>query len=137
MGLVPPRLRAERSRFRPSTPATRILVRDFPHDPVISDDQDRVVPGHRRTLFAAACFARGVSAGPREQILPVRDRAVFPVADDVVPAGTHRELLPLDPPEPPPAERPWPLTNKAMAAQHVADITAIEGLAADGGGSQA
>jgi hypothetical protein len=68
-----------------------------------------------------------VGAGADKRILLVLDQAGWHTSGEVaLPEGIHLEFLPTGSPELQPAERPWPLTNEAIANRLFEQISEIE-----------
>ena len=88
-----------------------------------------ILPTVNMELFSVALreFAKKVGAGEEKHVLLVVDRAGWPRGGEVeVPEGIHLEFLPSGSPELQPAERPWPLTNEALANRLFEEIEQME-----------
>jgi hypothetical protein len=85
-------------------------------------------------LFAAALarFAAAVGAGPGERVILVLDGAGWHVgAGLAVAEGLRLEFPPPYSPELRPAERPWPLTNQAIANRRFAGLADLDAALAE------
>jgi transposase len=79
--------------------------------------------------LALGCFAREVRAGKSKRILLVLDQAGWHTAKKKllrVPEGVHLEFLPSHSPELQPSERPWPLSDEAVANRYFEEIEELE-----------
>jgi transposase len=70
-------------------------------------------------------FAEEVGAGEEKRIVLVVDKAGWHTGGEV-PEGIEQEFLPSGSPELMPAERPWPLTNEALANRLFEEIEEME-----------
>ena len=75
---------------------------------------------------------RGLRAGPDRRVIPVLDGAGWHASERLtVPAGLRLEFLPPYSPELQPAERPWPLTDAALADRHFTGLAELDAALAE------
>jgi DDE superfamily endonuclease len=78
--------------------------------------------------FGALRQGSSGSGHKRKRVLLVLDRAGWHTAKKElkVPEGIHLEFLPSHSPELQPSERPWPLSDEAVAKRHFEEIEELE-----------